>query len=463
METNRKAGMTLCIDEIASDERLCWIPATDDIAGLCEHASQLSSTKFGKSLDTVRAVAEAVRSGRIHVGQEIMVAAFARNDENDYGAKPVLILPTCKRGSYEDAALIWEKLRQAWRLSPYGEVKHGKIWSLASDGDPKRRPALYLHCMVHEIRPEDGLFQQDLDWKHCFKRLCKLLCTREGILLNGTYINKTLLSSWLGRLMDVDWSDGSLYSLLNPLSSSSQEISALLDPKDPQDVPRAIKLLTLIPTLRKLDRVDMNPSELQTHSTLSLLGEMLEALVKPFIEPAQSLSQQITSLAKFAFILCALFIQHGSAFMPFHLYSDLQCMIRTAVFRVAHTKLLDEDRNVYLCLLGDDVLEVLFGRIRMIGGHSPNVAADEFCNRAAGAVRLDLIFQDYPKWERSARRLMLKRGRDADHLSPRHWKGELSARSCNLLRCWDTGISEATAALAKYGHSTTNFDTIFSN
>jgi hypothetical protein len=138
-------------------------------------------------------------------------------------------------------------------------------------------------------------------------------------------------------------------------------------------------------------------------------------------------------------------------------------MIRTAVFRVAHTKLLDEDRNVYLCLLGDDVLEVLFGRVRMIGGHSQNVAADEFCNRAAGAVRLELIFQEYPKWERSARRLMLKRGRDADHLSPRHWKGELSARSCNLLSCWDTGISEATAALAKYGHSTADFDTIFSN
>jgi hypothetical protein len=156
LETNQKVGMTLCIDEIASDGRLCWIPATDDIAGLCEHASQLSSTKFGKSLDTVRAVAEAVRSGRIHVGQEIMVAAFARNDDNDYGAKPVLILPTCKRGSYEYAALIWEMLRQAWRISPYGEAKHGKIWSLASDGDPKRRPALYLHCMVREIQPKDG-------------------------------------------------------------------------------------------------------------------------------------------------------------------------------------------------------------------------------------------------------------------------------------------------------------------
>lgn len=279
-------------------------------------------------------------------------------------------------------------------------------------------------------------------------------------MVNGTLINKALLSGWLERLMDVDWSEGSLYSLLNPLSTGGQEVAALLDPKDPQDVPRAIKLLTLISDLRKLDRTDMNPSELQTHNALSLLGEMLEALVEPFIDPSQSLSQQICNLAKFAFILCALFIKHESAFMPSHLYSDLQCMIRTAIFRVAHTKILDEDQPVLLCLLGDDVLEVLFGSIRMIGGHCPNVAADEFCNRAAAAVRLQNIFQHYPKWERKARRLMLKRGCDADHLSPRHWKGDLRAGSCNLLGCWNDGISRAMEVLAKYGYPI-NFNDMF--
>jgi hypothetical protein len=99
----------------------------------------------------------------------------------------VLILPTCKRGSFEDAALILEMLRQAWKMSPFGEARFGEMWSLASDGDPKRRPALYLHCMIREITPKDILFQhvgfllglnlwtgsgfetQDLDWKHCFK------------------------------------------------------------------------------------------------------------------------------------------------------------------------------------------------------------------------------------------------------------------------------------------------------
>ncbi|RXW22092.1 hypothetical protein EST38_g3755 [Candolleomyces aberdarensis] len=227
LESRGEVGMTLCLDEVACDGRLCWIPATYDIAGLCEHASNLSSYKFGKSLDT-----------------EILTAAFARNNSRDYGAKLVLLLPTCKQGTLEDAALILEKLRQAWRMSPYGEAMHGRIWSLASDGDPKRRPALYQHCMVREIQPADSIYQhagfligmnlwtgsnfetQDLDWKHCLKRLCKLLCTWEGILVNGTYVNKTLLATWLEHSTDVDWSEEPLYHLLNPLSTGAQEVAA---------------------------------------------------------------------------------------------------------------------------------------------------------------------------------------------------------------------------------------------
>jgi len=70
---------------------------------------------------------------------------------------------------------------------PYGEVLHGAIWSIASDGDPKRRPTLYLLCMFQELTPADPLYQfvgklrgmnlytgidgitQDLDIKHDLK------------------------------------------------------------------------------------------------------------------------------------------------------------------------------------------------------------------------------------------------------------------------------------------------------
>ena len=106
---------------------------------------------------------------------------------------------------------------------------------------------------------------------------------------------------------------------------------------------------------------------------LILLGRMLEALMEPFVNPDLTISQQITSLIKFTHIACTSFLKHESDFMPLHLYSDLQCMVHTAVFCVAHTEVLNPQHSVYLCLLGDDVLEVLVGRAWMIGGYSPNV------------------------------------------------------------------------------------------
>lgn len=272
--------------------------------------------------------------------------------------------------------------------------------------------------------------------------ICKVLCTWEGILINNVIINKTILTSWLEQLTDTDWSENTLFALLNPDSDSSthERIHLLLSPKDPQDVPRAIKLLSLCGDLHSLDASALDPSEQATHHALSLLSDMLDALIELFINPALSLTEQITCLVKFAHISCTLFLKHESDFMPLHLYSDLQCMFKTAVCRVACTMILNPKAKVYLCLLGDDVLEVLFGQTRMIGGHSPNVDVDELCNRFGSALRLDKIFQDHPQWEHRLVCLKLKRGRDLDHLSPHHWKGELHASSCDLQLCWEIGV-----------------------
>ncbi|KAK6995563.1 hypothetical protein R3P38DRAFT_3223442 [Favolaschia claudopus] len=79
-------------DEIAGDGRLCYLEATDEIGGLCEHAaSRLKTFKMGTDLSCAEEAVKAVRSGDIHVGKEFSVAAFARHSDKDYGAKPVLI------------------------------------------------------------------------------------------------------------------------------------------------------------------------------------------------------------------------------------------------------------------------------------------------------------------------------------------------------------------------------------
>ncbi|KAJ7479108.1 hypothetical protein FB451DRAFT_1131301 [Mycena latifolia] len=440
-EYNR-VGHTLSQDEIAGDGRLCYLEDTDEIGGLCEHASsRLKTFKMGADLTSIEDTVKAIRAGDIHVGKEFSVAAFSRHAPTDYGAKPVLLMPTCKKGSWQSSAQLIQKLVQAWKISPFGEAKHGPLWSIATDGDATRRAALHLICMHSKLGPDDPLYEflSELAGLNLYTGtgLCTLLCSIQGILVNGVIINKTLLAEWLEKLSGHDWSDESIHALLNP--------------KDPQDVPRAVKLLCLIADLRDLDTSEFTPSERNTHRALSLLGEMFDALVEPFINPTLSLSEQMTQLVKFAHIACALFIKHEGDFVSNQLYGDLQCMVKNAIFKIAHSKVLNPLLKVFLCLLGDDVLETLFGRSRMIGGHSPNMAIDELRQRFCSALRMDKIFRKYPYLERRARQLRMVRSRDVDHLSPRQWDGDLTAQSCNILACWIAGIALAKAILAKYG------------
>ncbi|KAJ7139440.1 hypothetical protein C8R44DRAFT_867592 [Mycena epipterygia] len=421
---------TLMQDEIAGDGRLCYLEDTDEIGGLCEHATaQLKTFKTGDDLTCAEEAVKAVRAGDIHVGKDL----------------PVLLMPTCKKGSWKSSAEILQKLIQAWKLSPFGEAKHGPLKEIASDSDGRRRAAMYLVCMHKHLGPDDPIYQflSDLpglnlytgedgitmcfDPKHLFKR----------ILVNGVIINKTLIAQWLEKIPGHDWSDESIHALLNP--------------KDPQDVGRAVKLLCLVAELCDLDTSDFTPTEKNTHRALTLLGEMFDALVDPFIDPTLSLSEQLIQLVKFAHMSCALFIKHGGDFFSHQLYGDLQCMIKSFIFKIAHSKVLNPSLKVFLCLLGDDPLEVLFGRSRMKGGHSPNHAIDELRQRFLSALRMDKIFRKYPWLERRARRLRLIRNRDVDHLSPRNWKADLASGSCNIRGCYFTGIRLATDILAKFG------------
>jgi hypothetical protein len=232
---------------------------------------------------------------------------------------------------------------------------------------------------------------------------------------------------------------------------SGESIHALLNPKDPQNVSNAVKLLTLIADLRHLEPSDFTPSESNTHRAFCLLGEMLDAMLEPFLNPTLSLSDQLILLVKFAHIVCALFMKHGSDFLSNQLYSDLQCMVKNAIFTVAHSKVLNPLLKVFLCLLGDDVLEILFGRSRMIGGHSPNMAIDELRRRFGSALRLDEIYRRRPHLEKLARRLMLVRSRDVDHLSPRNYVGDLTAGSCDIPACYFEGRKQAVKVREEFG------------
>ncbi|KAL1671130.1 hypothetical protein EV122DRAFT_185145, partial [Schizophyllum commune] len=272
---------------------------------------------------------------------------------------------------------------------------------------------------------------------------CTLVCSKDGMMINGLKANPELLHVWLERIPNRRWADTPILSLLQP--------------DDAQDVPRAVKLLLLISDIRTISTDGMDPHELKEHAALCILGEMFEALSLPFTQPALTISEQERFLIKFAHILAALYKKNGRSFCSNQLYNDFQCMVKAAIYLVAKTLLLNPKLGCYLCLLGDDVLEALFGLMRMMGGHVPNASLLEMKHRAEAAVNLEAIFERHPHLERKGRRLQIPpvpgsgiRARDMDHIRPPTWRGEVSAESCDLSRCWKEGVRDAEAALSKY-------------
>ncbi|KAH7878477.1 uncharacterized protein C8R40DRAFT_1021048, partial [Lentinula edodes] len=341
-----RRGINLSQDETASENRLCWCPSTDKVFGLCEHAKRLGDLRLGKDMKSVEKIVRAVRVEKdIHIAQEISVAAFSLYDENFYGARPVLIMPTCKKGDWKLAAMQNAVLLAAWKFSPFGAAAHGDIWSLSSDGDPKRRPALYLVTMVRQVQPSDILFNwlgklpglnllcgpnfetPSFDPKHDIKRCCTLLSSIDGMVVNGVIINKSILGLWFQRLEGHDWTEIDIENVFNF--------------GDHQDVPRAFTLLCLVADLRELDDSDLDPSEIHTFRSLKLLGKLFAYLVEPFLLLDLSLFSQMKRLVKFAYLAFALYVKHGQSFMTPQLYGDIQAMIKNAIFLVAHTKSLD--------------------------------------------------------------------------------------------------------------------------
>jgi hypothetical protein len=227
-------------------------------------------------------------------------------------------------------------------------------------------------------------------------------------------------------------------------------------------VPCAVQLLSCVADLQNLDTTEFTPSDKIVHNALSLLGEALHSLLEPFINHKLSISEQLIHLVKCAHILCTLYLKHGTSFMPNQLYGDLQCMVKNAVFYVAKTQELDPNLRVFICLLSDDVLETLFGRICMIGGHSPNVEILKMRNRIRSALNLNDIFSREPSWERKPEWLKLLRIRDFDHLRLGDRHGNLVAKFCNVENCWKDGACKATTALCLYGGVATDFGVIFS-
>ncbi|KDQ32303.1 hypothetical protein PLEOSDRAFT_1034989, partial [Pleurotus ostreatus PC15] len=241
-------------------------------------------------------------------------------------------------------------------------------------------------------------------------------------MLNRQHINSAHLHSFLVLLDGED----------------DASVRTLIDPADHQNVPRAVKLMIMISMISTLKDSTVRPIDEPVLNVLLALNDLISAFLEPFINPILSLSEQLTSLAKFAHLAFVHHRLHGTSFMTNQLYADLQGVVKTAFFCVAKQKVLDRSKSFYLYQQGSDRLEQTFGTIRSMT-HDQNVDIVQLCERLSDCVDVDKIFTKHPDWKRAHRRLSYTGTEGVDHVNPAYFTGNLVVDDVLLSGVWRSG------------------------
>ncbi|KAJ6548321.1 hypothetical protein B0H10DRAFT_1969186 [Mycena sp. CBHHK59/15] len=391
-------GHTLSFGEVATERKIDYMH------------KPMTWVAFGTNTKTVEAAMAAVWEGKVHISHETSVGAISHLSETGYGAWPAFMGPSCKTGDWKDCLQMMEIVLEAWKCLVYREQLHGPILSVASDGDPKCCLALFMMCMHTKIIEGNPLYP--------------FICKLPGLNRRVGKDNLTMDPDFKHEVKHHDWSETSLH--------------ALLDPADGQNVSGAIKLMLCIIELTSLDKGDFDPNEALEFEALCLLAEFLNAWLQPYINMDLSLSEQIESLVMCSHLCAGLYIQNGASFMSNQLFTHIEASVKNAVLMVAKTRAINGELKVFICLLGDDVLEALFG-------------VAELCDCFMSVMNLDWICKQYPEFERQPRWLNMSRMHHVDHLRPWHFQRELHAGSCDLPVIWKSAVHKVEAILAKYG------------
>ncbi|KAG8695139.1 hypothetical protein FRC08_008010 [Ceratobasidium sp. 394] len=446
-------GYTVMIDELAAQERLRFSYAEDAIVGVCrEHAHVCDLTKMtGRPLSHFEDIKAHLDAGDCHRAKEATVVALAPFGQENYTPMVVLISGTCKTETVDDQKMLIDLVVHAWKQSEHGESAHGPIWSVATDGDPRRRQVAHRSYMSTKLPMYSPLYLKlcdldllnlycgentithDGDYKHEEKRFASALRSGAGVFINGTHITPAIIKRHLRLVPDL----------------AGDRLDALFDNLDRQNVPKAHTLLKGIYDASRL----LETSNYASDRAFVLLGDVVHAFYAPFTTPSMALPQQVTSLAKCAFILFALFRTDGRRFISSQLYYDVQASIKNAMFCIAKTQLLDPSLPFYMLQLGDDRLEGLFGVYRSQSGSDCNPDVLGMAERAGAAQQVNNILLEYPGYDRKPYRLTFpaEGASGVDHLNPRSWVGDVCVGHVCLRTSWAEGRAQAEQALRRAG------------
>ncbi|KAJ6584060.1 hypothetical protein DFH09DRAFT_1028949 [Mycena vulgaris] len=465
-------GVSLLIDETALEERAVHFRHNNHVGGVCWRHSPAVNLLLN-TYEAALKLAKDIKAGRAHLAKELTVVAAHCFGES--GTYPILALPSCKQVDAADSGTIYEVVTKAW--NDHGAAKVGPLWAWVTDGDMRRRVAGYKHFLAQKLLPTSPIYGTlagmaglnlytglndvtlDFDFKHIFKHtstankvycICTLLRSVQGIVLNnGRVINPAMLARYL---------------LLLP-NETTDSVHKMLFPDDPQHVPHAVELLLAVIAVGELDHGAMDADTCADIDALRLLGAVIKSILEPFINTGMSLTEQITSLSTFSHLSFTLFRVSRTQFMSNQLYGDSQTMVKNVLFCLAKQNVLDPTQPFYLFHVGDDPLERLFGKLRMLGAHNSAMNYVQAIDRLGHAADLQGAFMRNPDLDQGERRLNMSRSEGVDHLTMKSFTGDLIAGSCHETGAWNDGKDIAISILKNSAvpPKEYDFDTIFAD
>jgi hypothetical protein len=105
--------------------------------------------------------------------------------------------------------------------------------------------------------------------------------------------------------------------------------------------------------------------------------------------------------------------------MSNQLYGDSQTMVKNTMFCLAKQQGLDPMSPFYLFQVGDNLLERLFGKLCMLGGHNSAMNYLQAIDCLGHVCDLQGAFMHNPDLEQGERHLSMSRLEGVDHLTMR--------------------------------------------
>ncbi|THH26610.1 hypothetical protein EUX98_g7582 [Antrodiella citrinella] len=435
--TQKLPGHIVMVDDVTINEK-------------CRQHSHNVVTQV-TDLASVERIAKALEDEKCCFGKDATIAAVAPYGRRvHYSPTPVLASPTCKHDTGENIAEWQAIVLEAWSESPYGEALHGPIWSLGTDGEASFRLAQCILCLAHPVDPDSvlGRALQKLDGvntmtsrtgvvatcdpKHVIKHFATLARNPQGIAIGTTVVTCD-----------------DIYENLQTITGVTPETAMqLLDPADKQNVPKAVNLVQHMLML-EAQPLPLLPGKEHRRKQLSLFAKIVGSFTLPFIITDMSLSQQIRSLAKYAYAAAAMWIKHGTGFMTGALYADSQAIVKNIIFCILRLQEIDPELELFIMHEGTDRLEGLFSDCRT-QDHNVNFDILQLTEKLSTAAIIDRIMERNPDLDRGHRRLDLKGAMGVDRVNPHSWRGDVHVGRVELAAELSAARDEANELLVSY-------------